>query len=693
MVTLYDEHVYNIEIQATDPQVAQPEEILIPLKPHQLAALHKMCIMERCGKVYYYVPDPSVFIQDVHSRRAISIRGNFNIKSNIGIMGDIVGYGKTLTALSIIAANPITPPALPRPVMPAYIEDEDADDAEAVESDTEDDDSADEAAEADEAEDEVDADMAGPIVPAAPKAPLGSIHRQSEMVYSFNSRNYCNFTATCERNETIGGDRYIKTTLIVVPRGPVYVQWENAINSQTQLRVLALDSLPNIRKYCPPSGSPSAVVKRFFEQYDIVLIKNTALKTLMEHYETPSYLEHPIIAWERIMIDEAHDIVSKMPIFSFRFLWLISGTYPTIINRAFGSRSQMSYAIRDILTDERMNLVLIKGNSDFVRSSFTVPAPIEHTYLCSLPTNITALQPFLQANVREMINANDIKGAIREMGGTNETEDDIVNLVTREIQRDINNKQCEIVFYSGMDMPSDQKDSRINSLTHDIARLEERMKNLKDRISMLSNKTCSICYDNFNSPILLPCTHVFCGGCLLGWMRNGTNCPECRAPIESRQLIAIVREDEKLAAEELAAGGGASGSGGPAPRHILLSKEATLLKLLNDRPDGRFLVFSRVDNGFWRLARILMERQIPFSELKGSTSQMMRILERFRNGELRIILLNTYYAGSGIDISYATDLVLFHNMGLDQVQAIGRAQRVGRTEPLHIHTLLYSTEM
>ena len=79
--------------------------------------------------------------------------------------------------------------------------------------------------------------------------------------------------------------------------------------------------------------------------------------------------------------------------------------------------------------------------------------------------------------------------------------------------------------------------------------------------------------------------------------------------------------------------------------------------------------------------------------MKGSTSQMVRTLDRFRNGELKVILLNTYYAGSGIDISFATDVVIFHAMGTDRVQAIGRAQRQGRTSQLNIHTLCYPHEM
>ena len=71
---------------------------------------------------------------------------------------------------------------------------------------------------------------------------------------------------------------------------------------------------------------------------------------------------------------------------------------------------------------------------------------------------------------------------------------------------------------------------------------------------------------------------------------------------------------------------------------------------------------------------------------------MNNILHRFRNGEIKVILLNTNYAGSGIDISFATDVIIYHSMTNERSQAIGRAHRVGRTEPLTVHTLLYEEE-
>ncbi len=298
------------------------------------------------------------------------------------------------------------------------------------------------------------------------------------------------------------------------------------------------------------------------------------------------------------------------------------------------------------------------------------------------------VQPFLTPSVVERINANDIAGAIRELGGSNETEADIVNLVTRDLQREIDNKEREIQYVSSIDIAQDAREHRLQLLRADLSRLHERMRALTDRVTQLSEKQCAICMDNYENPIMLECTHVFCGACIIHWIRQNTYrkmCPTCRIPIHCKKLTAIVdQKDPTTNNNQIAAA---------QERAQMLSKEEMLLKLLADNPSGRFLVFSRIDSTFWNITTRLQQANITHAEIKGSTPQMMKILERFRSGELRVILLNTYHAGSGIDISYATDVVIFHSMGLDKTQAVGRAQRVGRTTELKVHNLCYAHEM
>jgi superfamily II DNA/RNA helicase len=140
------------------------------------------------------------------------------------------------------------------------------------------------------------------------------------------------------------------------------------------------------------------------------------------------------------------------------------------------------------------------------------------------------------------------------------------------------------------------------------------------------------------------------------------------------KLIAIVDSNNKTEIEE-----------------NVLNKEETLLKILNSKPTGKFLIFSKNENTFDKIKLLLTDYK--YDMLKGNTSHMLNVLNKFKNGNLNIIFLNTQYAGSGIDISDATDIIIFHKMGIDKEQAIGRAQRVGRTSELYIHNLCYDHEL
>ena len=72
---------------------------------------------------------------------------------------------------------------------------------------------------------------------------------------------------------------------------------------------------------------------------------------------------------------------------------------------------------------------------------------------------------------------------------------------------------------------------------------------------------------------------------------------------------------------------------------------------------------------------------------------MMNVLNNFKNGNTNVILLTTQYAGSGIEINCATDVIILHSMDIDKQQAIGRAQRVGRTCSLKVHNLCFEHEL
>ena len=50
---------------------------------------------------------------------------------------------------------------------------------------------------------------------------------------------------------------------------------------------------------------------------------------------------------------------------------------------------------------------------------------------------------------------------------------------------------------------------------------------------------------------------------------------------------------------------------------------------------------------------------------------------------------NSKFNSAGINLTETTDIILYHEMTIStQNQIIGRAQRIGRKDPLHIHHLI-----
>lgn len=166
----------------------------------------------------------------------------------------------------------------------------------------------------------------------------------------------------------------------------------------------------------------------------------------------------------------------------------------------------------------------------------------------------------------------------------------------------------------------------------------------------------------------------------------------CRVPIHVHGLTKVVTAEEKN--EIVAAGAGA----GPAaaddsPAPTLERKSDALLRVMRDHPNGRFLVFSRYDNPFYAMEESMATIGVRVKQVKGNKDAVAATLRRFQGGDLRCLLLNSHYAGSGLNITSATHVILYHAMTHEEEkQIMGRAYRMGRTEPLHVIRLLHENE-
>lgn len=300
---------------------------------------------------------------------------------------------------------------------------------------------------------------------------------------------------------------------------------------------------------------------------------------------------------------------------------------------------------------------------------------------------LLASRQYVGASVRAMLDANDVQGALAELGGG--PSEDLMTVVRRRIASDTEEtglllRQVEIQL------------ARVSAtfarerLGAQRARLEERLERLRRdatsaeaRFADALGSDCAICHSTLEHPVLVPCCqNLFCGGCMLSWMQARYNapCPACR--VEGARLIRIATAEP--AATEPA----------PAPAApALRTKAETVLAIVTAARAG-VLVYSTHVSGMYTIRNKLVEADVAFSELQGRSTTRDKALRKFRAGELKVLFLSASENCAGIDLPGVSDIVLYHRMPEPTLtQIVGRGRRICRTEPLAVHTLVLPDDL
>ncbi len=94
------------------------------------------------------------------------------------------------------------------------------------------------------------------------------------------------------------------------------------------------------------------------------------------------------------------------------------------------------------------------------------------------------------------------------------------------------------------------------------------------------------------------------------------------------------------------------------------------------------------------LCQYLRENKISCQILGGSVTKLQSIITAFRSGLYDVLIINNIAYSSGIDLSFATDLIIYAASQQQSVQSqiYGRLQRSGRSNSAIIHLLSYGNE-
>lgn len=574
--TTLDNDESPILLDGNSPRAAQPKNIALPLKPHQLASLHRMMELDTS---FMYTYD------DTEQNQQTTIR------SNIGFFSDLAGYGKTITMLSMIQELRDT------------------------------------------------------------KRPTNRI------IPSFHSVGYNNYAFMIQKEVNI--PRINDMTLLIVPCN-IVKQWANHIEKYTKLTYV-LVNMKNINTCIPEQ--PQATV-------DVVVLPSNIYNAFVD--------AHKYVVWDRAVFDEADSIyIPNMKYVHARFIWAITATNDNIHNRRnYGFLTEL---FRTIYTCHEH--VTIRGKVDFVKQSFEINEPVVQYVECDTPKVIALLENHISEAVLGLLNAGDIHGAIVSLGGNVDNNDNIVDLVTKKIRNSIKKYQTELNLLDTLELPQRDIDQRRTIINERLQSLRTRQQSLEHSIKNIASSCCIICYDDYKFPTIVPCCGtVFCGECILRWLSQNTICAHCRSTNIDVSELRTIRGDATTGPPE------------KPDDDVQFTKTDAIINIIKTNVGGRFIIFSGYESSFKNMVKILGEHDISYGSGSGNV-RCQKHFERFRKGELSVILLDANYNGAGIELPEATDIIIYHALLPSiETQVIARAQRPGRVGTLRVWKLKYSTE-
>ena len=170
--------------------------------------------------------------------------------------------------------------------------------------------------------------------------------------------------------------------------------------------------------------------------------------------------------------------------------------------------------------------------------------------------------------------------------------------------------------------------------------------------------------------------------CLLECASRTKKCPLCRSFINTHKLHAIVPDSEATISPLIKS------------ENKLPSKDDALINILqNSNSNQKFLVVSNYDSTFINIQQKLLDKNIKFANLYGTSAHIQKVIRDYISGEIQVILLNSTHFGSGLNLQMTTDIIIYHKLNKStETQVIGRAQRLGRTSQLNITYLKHSNE-
>jgi hypothetical protein len=606
-------------LDAESPRIEQPSRIKIPLKQHQLALIHRCRLLENSSNEAYN-------------------EANYNIKTRIGIIGDVVGSGKTLSVLSLIETEKSLKTCIPKYYSNSYI----------------------------------------------------SFINEKNSSYNPNQSGLKKLDNT---NVILVPHNIYKQWSITIETH-TNLKYLGVFNKKTLDKFKEEESKDNLKdydiilisstKYKDVSYVSYNIVfsRLFIDEADSIKITGNILNSNFLWLVSSTYdvLCNP--HGKRKYANEAGQISDYYSYTDgFTNYLYIKGVSSSIIKTfIYGFFCSIESNIRKVL--------VIKNDDEFIKQAFSLQDYVVNILRSKSPIVANVLGNFVSQDIMNHINGGDIQGAIELLNCKKISENFLIEAVTKDFEDKLKNKQIELQMKSQMTYSSENaKKESIDKIKAKIVDLEIKIDGIKSKLN--DNNLCTICYDDIeNKSVTMCCNTQFCVECITHWLSQKSDCPFCRARISSNNICVITDSVSAKKKEENES-------------TVLPSKIKHLVNLINSKKDEdnfKMLIFSDYDNSFKNICDFLENESISYRRVIGTTATINKIVNNYKlpnshSESIKILLLNAEYCASGINLENTSDIVIYHSMTPAKTkQIIGRGQRPGRTSQLNVWKLCYENE-
>lgn len=440
---------------------------------------------------------------------------------------------------------------------------------------------------------------------------------------------------------------------LIVASTSIISQWEEYF-THSELKVTTIDTKASIEEFK-------------FGGQDVVIVSPTMFNNFLRKVGGET------IIWKRFIYDEPG--ITHIPNMSYvfaGFYWFVTATYKNLLNGVKGNRTHFLNSLfnRFVTSPYLLKKFLIKNDDEYVKSSFKIPETIFKYHKYFKPAILNVIQNHISEDIYLMLQAGDVSGALHSMGS--ETNSNIYDIVSKKKMDQL--KVAE--FKESMYKEDAKNPERYQKWSNVVKRLIAELEEMKQKYENVIKEDCCICYSSITEPVLVPCCqNIFCGECCVNWFKTKINCPLCRSAIDPSKIIHITndkKEEKKLPKEERKKTKG----------EVIID----IIKSKIELEETRILIFSEFDETFNVIRKDFIDNKINYIELTGIKTSKDKKLLKFKNGNVKVLFLNSKTNCAGINLQHTTDIIFYHPMSIyTSEQIIGRANRIGRVGNLTVH--------